>query len=154
MLSVHPERASEASPARAAAAPRAAATHHAGTLLTGAHSAALLAGAGARIELHATRHRAGSATTDASALGADRSQVLGMILKQGLRLAAAGITVGVVGAFGLTRLMQTLLYQVRPSDPLTFVSVPLGLIGVAIIASCIPGLRATRVSPSTALRME
>jgi putative ABC transport system permease protein len=88
------------------------------------------------------------------AVGAGRQQVLGMILKQGFVLAAGGIGVGVAGAFVLTRLMRTLLYQVRPSDPLTFVLVPAMLIAIAMMASYIPALRATRVSPSQALRME
>ncbi len=58
-----------------------------------------------------------------------------MVLKQGLTLAGAGIVAGVVAAFLLTRLMQTLLYQVRPSDPETFVLVSLALVGVAFVAS-------------------
>jgi putative ABC transport system permease protein len=88
------------------------------------------------------------------AVGADRGQVLRMVLRQGVTLAAIGIAIGVAGAFGLTRLMQTLLYQVKPSDPATFVSVPMALVVVAIVASYVPAWRATRVSPSRALRME
>lgn len=88
------------------------------------------------------------------AIGADRSQVLRMILGQGLRLAAAGIVVGVVAAFGLTRLMGSLLYQVTPADPLTFAAVPAILALVALVASYLPARRATRVSPVIALRME
>ena len=88
------------------------------------------------------------------AIGADRRQVLGMILRQGVTLAIAGIAIGVAGAFALTRVMETLLYQVKPNDPLTFASVPLALIVVAAIASYLPAIRATRVSPVKALRME
>jgi putative ABC transport system permease protein len=77
-----------------------------------------------------------------------------MILKQGVTLAGAGIVAGLAAAFGLTRLMQTLLYQVRPSDPETFVLVSLALVGVAVIASAVPAYRATRVSPLIALRTE
>ena len=88
------------------------------------------------------------------AVGADRSQVLTMILKQGLTLAGAGIAAGVIAAFALTRLMQTLLYQVRPSDPETFVLVSLAIVGVAVVASAVPAYRATRVSPLVALRTE
>jgi putative ABC transport system permease protein len=88
------------------------------------------------------------------AVGADRRQVLGMILRQGLTLASAGIAVGVAGAFALTRLMQTLLYQVQPSDPITFVSVPIALAAVSLMASCLPAYRATRVSPVKALRID
>jgi predicted permease len=88
------------------------------------------------------------------AIGADRLQVLGMILRQGVTLALAGIVIGVAGAFALTRTMASLLYQVEPSDPVTFAAVPLALIAVAALASYLPALRATRVSPVRALRME
>ena len=88
------------------------------------------------------------------AIGADRSQVLAMILKQGLTLAVAGIAVGVVAAFGLTRLMQSLLYEVGAADPLTFVTVPVALLVVAVLASLIPARRATQVSPTIALRTQ
>jgi len=88
------------------------------------------------------------------AIGADRMQVMAMILKQGMTLAGAGITVGVAAAFLLSRLMQSLLYQVRPGDPGTFVIVPVVLIAVALLASLLPAFRATRVSPLIALRSE
>ena len=88
------------------------------------------------------------------AIGADRSQVMAMILRQGLTLAGTGIAVGVVAAFLLSRLMQSLLYQVRPGDPGTFLVVPLVLIAVALLASALPAFRATRVSPLVALRSE
>lgn len=88
------------------------------------------------------------------AIGADRFQVLTMILRQGLTLAAFGIVSGLVAAFLLTRLMQSLLYQVQPSDPMTFVAVPTALLVVALVASYIPALRATRVSPTIALRTQ
>jgi putative ABC transport system permease protein len=88
------------------------------------------------------------------AVGADRRQVMTMILKQGMTLAGAGIVAGLAAAFGLTRLMQTLLYQVRPSDPETFIVVSFVLVIVAIIASAVPAYRATRVSPLIALRTE
>jgi putative ABC transport system permease protein len=88
------------------------------------------------------------------AIGADRMQVMGMILKQGMTLAAGGIVVGVVAAFLMSRLMQSLLYQVRPADPATFVMVPLVLAAVALLASVLPAFRATRVSPLIALRSE
>ncbi len=65
------------------------------------------------------------------AVGADRTQVLALVLKQGMTLAGSGIVVGVVAAFLLTRLMQSLLYEVQPSDPWTFVTVSLALVGVA-----------------------
>lgn len=88
------------------------------------------------------------------AVGADRSQVLGLVLKQGLMLAGGGIVLGVIAALMLTRLMQSLLYQVRPSDPITFAVVTLVLVAVALIASAVPAYRATRVSPLVALRTE
>ena len=88
------------------------------------------------------------------AVGADRSQVLAMVLKQGLTLAGAGIAVGMIAAFLLTRLMQSLLYQVGPSDPITFSVVTLALIVVSLLASALPAYRATRVSPLIALRTE
>jgi putative ABC transport system permease protein len=88
------------------------------------------------------------------AIGANRSQVLAMILKQGLTLAVAGIAVGVVAALGLTRLMQSLLYEIGAADPLTFVTVPVALLVVAVVASLIPARRATQVSPTIALRTQ
>jgi ABC-type antimicrobial peptide transport system permease subunit len=88
------------------------------------------------------------------AVGADRRSVLRMILRQGVLLAVAGVAVGVAAAFALTRLMTSLLYQVEPGDPLTFVAVALVLIAVAALASYLPALRATRVSPVSALRTD
>ena len=88
------------------------------------------------------------------AVGADRTQVLALVLQQGLTLAAAGIGIGVVAALLLTRLMQSLLYEVGPGDPWTFVTVSLALIGVSLLAAALPAFRATRVSPLIALRTE
>jgi ABC-type antimicrobial peptide transport system permease subunit len=88
------------------------------------------------------------------AIGADRSRVLGMVLRQGLGLAATGIVAGLAGAFALTRLMASLLYNVRPHDPLTFAAVTVALLLVALAASILPARRATKVSPITALRAE
>jgi putative ABC transport system permease protein len=88
------------------------------------------------------------------AIGADRSEVLRMVLRQGLTLAIGGVAVGVVAAFLLTRLMQSLLYEVQPADPVTFLVVPVLLLVVSLIASYVPALRATRVSPLIALRTQ
>ena len=88
------------------------------------------------------------------AIGANRSQVLAMVLRQGMTLAACGIAIGVVSAFGLTQLMQSLLYQVTASDPITYVIVPVALLVITLAASYLPALRATRVSPTTALRIQ
>ncbi|HUE87578.1 MAG TPA: ABC transporter permease [Vicinamibacterales bacterium] len=88
------------------------------------------------------------------AIGADRFEVLMMILRQGLTLAVGGVAVGVAAAFLLTRLMQNLLYEVKPADPVTFIAVPLILLLVSLIASYVPARRATNVSPLIALRTQ
>lgn len=88
------------------------------------------------------------------AMGAERRQVLGLVLGHGLALALGGIGLGVVAAFGATRLMRSLLYEVGPTDPVTFLAVPLALLAVAAVASLVPAARATRVSPVVALRVE
>jgi predicted permease len=88
------------------------------------------------------------------ALGAQTANVLRMILAQGLRLAIAGVAVGLVGAFALTRLLKGLLFGISASDPLTFAVIALVLIGVALLACWIPARRATRVDPLEALRSE
>jgi DNA-3-methyladenine glycosylase I len=88
------------------------------------------------------------------ALGADRQDILGMVLGQGARLAGLGIAIGLVAAFAATRLMTSFLYGVRPTDPLTFVGVSLLLIGVALLGCYLPARRALRVDPMTALRSE
>jgi putative ABC transport system permease protein len=85
------------------------------------------------------------------ALGADRSQLLAMVLQQGLVLAAAGIVLGLIGAFALTRLMQSVLYEVRPNDPGTFLAVTGAMLIVALAASFLPARRATKVSPMITL---
>ena len=88
------------------------------------------------------------------ALGAQQSDVLGMIVRQAAALAAAGIVLGAAGAALLTRLMTDLLFGVRPFDPATFGLVAATLAGVALLASYLPGRRATRVDPVIALRAE
>src|SRR5688500_13123789 len=88
------------------------------------------------------------------AIGANRAQVLRMILRQGVSLAIVGTSGGLGAAFMLPRLMQSLLYQVTTTDPLTFVIVPVALLVVTLLASYLPALRATRVSPTMALRAE
>jgi predicted permease len=88
------------------------------------------------------------------ALGARSEDVLHMILWQGVRLSAIGLALGAAGAWALTRVMATLLYEVKPGDPLVFLSVAIVLAAVALAASAAPSLRATRISPMVALRYE
>jgi predicted permease len=88
------------------------------------------------------------------AIGAGRAQVLRMVLGNGLMLAFAGVVAGLAIASVLTRSMRTLLHEVNPADPLTFVSVGVLLSLVAILASLVPAWRATRVNPVVALKTE
>jgi len=88
------------------------------------------------------------------ALGAARQNVLRMVMGQGLLLVGAGVLIGVLGAFGLTRLIASQLFGVRPTDPSTFVLVAVTLVGVAALATFVPAMRATRVDPVVALRDE
>jgi putative ABC transport system permease protein len=81
------------------------------------------------------------------ALGAERRQIVGMIVKQGLRLAAPGVLLGVIGALLLTRFLQGMLYGITPTDPLTFVQIALLMLAVAGVAAYLPALRAVRGSP-------
>jgi putative ABC transport system permease protein len=86
------------------------------------------------------------------ALGAQARDVLKMVLSQGLTLTLIGIGIGLVAAFALTRWMESLLFDVRPTDALTFGVIGVGLLLVALLASWIPARRATRVDPMTVLR--
>ena len=88
------------------------------------------------------------------ALGAQQSKVLCQVLGEGLKLAITGVVIGLAAAFGLTRLMSSLLYGVSPTDPLTFTAVAALLITVALAACYIPARRAAAVDPMVALRHE
>ena len=88
------------------------------------------------------------------ALGAERRDVLKLVIQQGTRLALVGVGIGLLGAWGLTRFLRTRLFGVTPSDPLTFVTVSLLLMSVALLASFIPARRAAKVDPMVALRYE
>jgi putative ABC transport system permease protein len=77
-----------------------------------------------------------------------------MVVGGGTRLAAAGIGIGLLAALGTTRLLRGLLYGVQPTDPVTFAAVAALLMAVALVASAVPALRATRVDPLVALRGE
>jgi putative ABC transport system permease protein len=88
------------------------------------------------------------------ALGAEARDVLRMILKEGIVLSLLGVGIGLVGAFALSRLLKGMLYEITPTDPLTFAAISLLLVFVAMLASYLPARRATKVDPSVALRYE
>jgi putative ABC transport system permease protein len=88
------------------------------------------------------------------ALGAQKSDVLGLIIHGGLRLTLLGVAIGLAGAFVLTRYLSSLLYSVKATDPLTFLGIALALTGVAMLACWLPARRAARTDPMVALRYE
>jgi putative ABC transport system permease protein len=88
------------------------------------------------------------------ALGARASDVLALVVGQGMLLAGAGIVLGLAGAFAMTRVLEKFLWGVRPTDTFTFIVVSLLLVAVALLASYLPARRATRVDPMVALRYE
>jgi len=89
-----------------------------------------------------------------TALGAQRPDLVWLVLAQGLKLALIGVALGLIAAFGLTRLMKSLLFGVSATDPLTFAAIVASLMFVALLACWIPALRATKVDPMVALRCE
>ncbi len=88
------------------------------------------------------------------ALGADRGRIRDLVVWQGMRLAVAGVVVGIAAAFGLTRFLASFLFGVKTWDPVVFVSVPVILSGVALLAVWAPATRASRLDPQQALRVE
>jgi putative ABC transport system permease protein len=88
------------------------------------------------------------------ALGAQRADVLKMVVGQGMAMAGLGIAIGLAGAYGLSRLLTNLLFGVKPNDPLTFAAVAVVLALISLVACWIPARRATRVDPLLALRYE
>jgi ABC-type antimicrobial peptide transport system permease subunit len=88
------------------------------------------------------------------ALGAAARDVIGLVMKEGLRLAFIGLVVGLALSFVITRLMRRLLFEVSPTDPLLYSGVALFICSVAALACFVPALRATRIDPMRALRTE
>ena len=88
------------------------------------------------------------------ALGAQSAQVLQLVLREGLILSLAGVSIGLAGSFGATPLLSNFLYGVKPHDPLTLMLVSLFLVGITILATYIPAFRATKVDPMVTLRHE
>lgn len=89
-----------------------------------------------------------------TALGAQRSNVLWLFLRRGLMVVLLGSAVGVGSAALATRLLTSMLYGIKPLDPVTFIAVPILLLGIGLVACLLPASRATRVDPAVALRYE
>jgi putative ABC transport system permease protein len=88
------------------------------------------------------------------ALGAAPSRIFRLMVGKGLYLSVIGIAIGLLAAFGLTRILASMLVEVKPTDPATFVSVAGLFLLIAVMASWLPALRASRLDPTTALRQE
>jgi putative ABC transport system permease protein len=87
-------------------------------------------------------------------MGAKPGDILSMVLRQGLGLGLTGIVVGLLAAIGLTRLLHSLLFEISPTDPITFGAVGLVLVSAAVISCLIPARRAAKTDPLVALRFE
>jgi len=88
------------------------------------------------------------------ALGAERRDVVRLVLGRALRIVVAGLIVGLAGAVGVTRVLQRFLFGVTPTDPIVFTIVTLVLLGVGLMAAWLPARRAARIDPCAALRAE
>ncbi len=88
------------------------------------------------------------------ALGAGRADVVGLVVRHGMLLAGIGVAAGLASAFGVTRVLASMLFGVKATDPVTFTGVAMALAGVALLATWIPARRATQVDPIIALRSE
>lgn len=88
------------------------------------------------------------------ALGADRARIRNLVVLQGMQLALIGVLVGIAASFGLTRLISSFLFGVRSWDPLAFITIPVLLMAVALLAVWLPAARASRLDPMRALRVE
>jgi putative ABC transport system permease protein len=88
------------------------------------------------------------------ALGASAREVVGMVLRQGLRTIGIALAIGLAASLGATRLLETQLFRVAPVDPLTFALAPAILAAIAVVACYLPARRASRVDPLVALRSE
>jgi ABC-type antimicrobial peptide transport system permease subunit len=86
------------------------------------------------------------------ALGAARSSVVALVMRQGLQAAGVGMALGIAGALAVSRLIAALLFEVRPTDPVTLVAVALTIGSVAVLACWFPAWRASRLDPSVVLR--
>jgi ABC-type antimicrobial peptide transport system permease subunit len=88
------------------------------------------------------------------ALGADRASVQRLVISEGLALVSLGVVIGLAGAFASARLLRTFLFDLTPHDPATYAAIIVVLGVTAVLASWLPGLRASRVDPVVALRAE
>ena len=88
------------------------------------------------------------------ALGAEPRDVLELVVKQGMRLSLVGVFIGLAAALGVSRVLSSLLFGIRPTDPITYIAVALVLTSTMLLASYLPARRATKVDPMVALRYE
>jgi ABC-type antimicrobial peptide transport system permease subunit len=125
-------------------------------LLIGVFStiAALLAGVGLYGVLATAVRQRTAEIGVRMALGAAPSRIFRLMVGKGLNLSVIGIAIGVVGALALTRVLSSMLVEVKPTDPVTFVSVAALFLFIAVLASWLPALRAAGLDPTTALRSE